>query len=163
MTIKFCPICGGLANYSYGNCLLSKDCYEAINGKELSLETIHQVRQHLGVKLSTDENGISECYKTDLEEDGNIAMILLWIMMPSGNKRYINQKVISSIGQEEPRRVPEMPELILRRGRGRPKVGVNIPAVRDLVYNRGISQRKVAKALGVNYATLSRKLKEAVE
>ena len=162
MTTRFCPICGGLANYSYRNCLFTKDCYNAILGKELSLETIHQVREQLGVRLSVDEHGISECYKTYTEEDGNICMILLWIVLPGGHKRYICQKAVESIGSEAPKRVLELPEFTPGRGRGRPEIMINIPLVRDLVYNKGISRRKVAKSLGVNYATLSRKLKESV-
>lgn len=51
--------------------------------------------------------------------------------------------------------------MLITKKKGRPETEVNIPLVEDLVYNKKISQRKVARFLGVNYATLSRRLKDA--
>lgn len=185
---KFCPLCGSLATSVHlikprstggtvdprNTCLLCGSCHEAAEkiqeetGRELSPELIEEVRRKLHIKLKVNEEGISESYKVSTEEDGNIVEILLWIKMPSGTKRYINQKVSGSLGIEKPRESLSIPVPALRRKRGRPSLGVNPALLGILVHEKGMSYRQASLALErsgvrISYATIAHKLKALEE
>lgn len=186
-TTKFCISCGVLANTVHlikpkssggtdnprNTCLLCRNCHNVAEeiqertGRELSPELISEVRKKLKIKLAENKEGISECYKVDTQEDRSIVEVLLWIMMPSGTKRYINQKV-SILGEEEPRENLAVPEVEPGRPRGRPSVEVNPALLRILVEEKGWSHRKASLALErsgvkVSHATITRRLKALEE
>jgi len=185
---KFCPLCGSLAITPHlvkprssggttnprNTCLLCGSCHSVAekiqeeSGRELSSELISEIRQKLHIRLKEDAEGISECYRMATEEDGNIVEILLWIMMPSGTKRYVNQKVSGSLGIEKPRESLSVPVPALRRRRGRPSVGVNPALLGILIQEKGMSYRKASTALErsgvkISYSTIAHRLKALEE
>ena len=180
-TINFCPVCGALATMPHhirplviggrdtpsNICLVCSGCRASIQEiqgeRDLSPGILEDVRKKLGIKLKADHDGIAETYKVFTEEDGTIVEILLWIIMPSGTKREICQKV-GILGKEKPREELDyvIPPIQARRPAGRPSIGVSNNLLQELV-SQGLSLRQVSRALETNgidmsYATIAHRL-----